>query len=119
LRLIDELQRRALGPADDDRPEPPRLALRRSPTDLAPLWCTVLLGVHRGGRQRVKAVSQVSQAIIDAPQHAEPLLPVLAVALRSVRAPEMRAGLSAVLTALEARPELAEAVRRHIPELEW
>jgi hypothetical protein len=102
LRLVDHLEKR-LKVTD--------------PNQLAWLWCSVLLGVHRGGRQKTKAVRQIGEAIQKDPARAEKLLPVLAVAIRSVRAPEARAGLAAVVGAVEARPELAEAVKRHLPEL--
>jgi hypothetical protein len=46
------------------------------------------------------------------------LLPVLAVALRSVRQPEARGGLAAVVTVVEARPELTDMVKRFLPELD-
>jgi hypothetical protein len=76
------------------------------------------LGVHRGGRQKAKAAAQLAEAIARTPDQAEQLLPVLSVAVRSIRAPEMRAGLAAVVSLVEARPELAAAVRKHLPELE-
>lgn len=106
LRLIDFLERetdRHLGSTDD----------------LKSIWTSVLLGVHRGGRQKAKAVRQIGAAIAAEPARTESLLPVLAVAVRSVRGPEARAGLAAVMTALESRPELAESVRRFLPELKW
>jgi len=46
-------------------------------------------------------------------------VPVMAVAVRSVRGPEMRVGLAAVMTLLEQRPELAAAVRTQLPELHF
>lgn len=101
-----------------------RLALRlKMPAlgadQLAPVWCAVLLGVHRGGRQKLKAVREIAEAVAKAPESAAQLLPVLAVAVRSVRGPEMRAGLGAVMTLLARRPELAEAVRARLPELRF
>lgn len=84
---------------------------------LAPVWCAVLLGVHRGGRQKLKAVRELADAIARAPEKAASLLPVLAVAVRSVRGPEMRAGLAAVLGLVARRPELAAMVRERLPEL--
>lgn len=106
LRVIDFLQRQTKLPgADANR--------------LENIWRSVLLGVHRGGRQKAKAVRQISQAIVGSPERVETLLPVLAVAVRSVRGPEMRAGLAAVASLAEARPELADAVRRHLPELRF
>jgi len=104
LRLVDYLQRSSnpQGAGADNLPS---------------VWRSVLLGVHRGGRQKAKAVRQIAQAIVDDPGRGEALLPVLAVAVRSVRGPEARAGLAAVMNVVEARPQLGEAVRRNLPEL--
>jgi hypothetical protein len=112
LKLIDHLALRLKTPA-------------LTTEHLAPLWCAVLLGVHRGGRQKLKAVRELAEAIAGAPDAvpdavaatAARLLPVLAVAVRSVRGPEMRAGLAAVMTLVARRPELAGAVRTRLPEL--
>ncbi|HEY1111432.1 MAG TPA: hypothetical protein VGE76_22445, partial [Opitutaceae bacterium] len=104
LKLIDHLAVRVDTPA-------------LSADKLAPVWCAVLLGVHRGGRQKVKAVHAIADAVAAAPESAGELLPVLAVAVRSVRGPEMRAGLGAVMSLLARRPELGEAVRARLPEL--
>jgi hypothetical protein len=81
------------------------------------VWRSVLLGVHRGGRQKAKAVQQIAHAIMENPARSEALLPVLAVAVRSVRGPEARAGLAAVVGVVAALPQLAEAVRRVLPEM--
>jgi len=86
---------------------------------LGQVWCAVLLGVHRGGRQKAKAVRQLAGAIAEEPTRANALLPVLSVAIRSVRGPEMRAGLAAVMTLLTQRPELAALVREKLPELNF
>jgi hypothetical protein len=86
---------------------------------LAPVWCAVLLGVHRGGRQKLKAVRQIAEAVARDPASASKLVPVLAVAVRSVRGPEMRAGLAAVMTLLASRPELADVVHARLPELRF
>lgn len=107
LKLIDHLALRASAPG------------RLSTDTLAPIWCSVLLGVHRGGRQKLKAVQQVAEVIIRDPVQAPKLLPVLAVAVRSIRGPEMRAGLAAVMTLIAIRPELAGAVRGSLPELQF
>ena len=106
LRLVDLLARRV------DAPE-------LSADQLAPVWCAVLLGVHRGGRQKPKAVRELAAAIMREPSSAERLLPVLVVAVRSIRGPEMRAGLSAVMTLVSRRPELAALVKARLPELEF
>jgi hypothetical protein len=106
LRVVDYLQQQTKLPGTDVN-------------QLENVWRSVLLGVHRGGRQKAKAVRQISQAIVENPQRVDTLLPVLAVAVRSVRGPESRAGLAAVVTLAETRPELAEAVRRHLPEMKF
>jgi hypothetical protein len=106
LPLIDELSRRATLPGT-------------GADDLAPVWCSVLLGVHRGGRQKLKATQQIARKLADDPARADKLLPVLAVAVRSVRGPEFRAGLTAIMSAVEARPELVPLVRQQLPELHW
>lgn len=106
LKLIDQLALRAKTP-------------ELSADQLAPVWCAVLLGVHRGGRQKLKAVREIAEAVARRPESASQLLPVLVVAVRSVRGPEMRAGLAAVMTLLEARPELVAAVRAGLPELQF
>jgi hypothetical protein len=104
LKMVDELERRQRQP-DPDR--------------LAQVWSAVLLGVHRGGRQKARAVRQLADAIAAEPARVPALLPVLAVAIRSVRGPEMRVGLAAVMTLLAQRPELADAVREKLPELKF
>jgi hypothetical protein len=114
LRLVDQLsqrsQVRAGSQASIGAP-----ALRRQ--DLSTIWSMVLLGVHRGGRAKLKALRQISQAIADHPDRAEQLIPVLAVAIRSVRLAEARAGLSAILSAVAVRPELEAILSSSIPEL--
>lgn len=106
LKLVDHLALRVKMPA-------------LSADALSPVWCAVLLGVHRGGRQKLKAVRQIADAIERDPAEAAKLAPVLAVAVRSVRGPEMRAGLAAVMTLLAARPELADSIRARLPELSF
>ena len=111
LPLIDELSRRSTLPGSG-------LPGTRA-DDLAPVWCSVLLGVHRGGRQKIKATQQIARKLADDPAQAEKLLPVLVVAVRSVRGAESRAGLAAVVAAVEARPELGPLVRQQLHELRW
>jgi len=105
LRVVEELERRAKLPGVNA-------------SDLTPVWCSVLLGVHRGGRQKAKAVRQLGAALQRSPDRVDELLPVLVVAIRSVRQPEFRAGLAAIMTTIQRRPELAGAVRTVLPELE-
>jgi hypothetical protein len=105
LRLVDELAIRS------------RTAAQHA-ADLSPVWTSVLLAVHRGSRSKPKAAQQVAAAIRADHAKADALLPVLAVAVRSLRAPEHRAGLAAVASLLNEEP-LTAAVQRHLPEVQW
>lgn len=84
---------------------------------LTSLWASVLLNIHRGGRAKLSALKQISEHVVRVPADAERLLPVLVIAIRSVRPPEARHGLAALVIALEAHPELAGRVRSALPEL--
>ena len=97
----------------------PRALHRLGPAALAPMWTAVLLGIHRGGRRKLAALRQISDAIRSDPASADVLMPVLAAAIRSVRSPEARAGLAAIVSAVAARPELEAVVARELPELQW
>ncbi len=108
IRMVDELSRRVQGRLHEG-------ALLRQ--DLTHVWATVLLAVHRGGRAKLEALRQISQRIAQHPDEAERLIPVLAVAIRSVRMPEARAGLSGILSAVTARPELEPTLAKWLPEL--
>lgn len=103
LPLVDLLQVRALPGTSADA--------------LEPVWCAVLLSIHRGGRQKSKAVRQIGDAIRENPARAARLLPVLAVAVRSVRPAEARAGLASLVSTAVKCPELIEAIQKHLPEL--
>ena len=106
LAIVDHLASKAALPGTSSK-------------DLAPIWSAVLVGVHRGGRQKPKAIAQIVQAVDNQPEQADELLPVLAVAIRSIRRPEARAGLAAVAALVEKRPELAAALTRLVPELSF
>jgi hypothetical protein len=108
LRLVDELRKRT-----EETHQPPAIRDR----DFAPLWASVLLNVHRGGRAKRHALRQISQTIAAQPEKAEHLMPVLTVAIRSVRPAEARIGLSAILSAVAVRPELEIVLAKAIPEL--
>jgi hypothetical protein len=81
------------------------------------LWTSVLLGIHRGGRAKLTALRQISEALLARPDDAEVLLPVAGVAIRSVRFAEARAGLAAVVSVMAVRPEVEPLVKKHLPEL--
>lgn len=87
------------------------------PGSMRHVWATVLLGIHRGSRTKRRALSQVAEAVARSPEKAEELLPLLGVALRSVRPPERRAALAAVAVAAARTPALLDALGRRLPEI--
>jgi hypothetical protein len=96
------------------------LASRRAvfaPETLRHVWASTLLAVHRGGRAKRAALAQIAARVARHPGEAESLVPLLAIALRSVRAPERRAALAAVASAAVREPAVARAVERFVPEL--
>ena len=106
LRIVECLHRRTKLPAAE--------------TDaLAPIWCAVILGVHRGGRSKLKAISQVQAAILKQPARSTELLPVLAVAIRSLRLPERRSALAAVASIVREHPQFHVELQSLVPELQW
>jgi hypothetical protein len=106
LRLVNCLQHRTTQPNTDVN-------------SLNHLWCSVLLGVHRGGRAKLKAMQQIQAAILRDSRQAEKLLPVLSVAARSLRAPERRGAIAALASLKSGNPELEAPIRLHLPELQW
>lgn len=87
--------------------------------DISPIWSAVILGVHRGGRTKLKAVEQVASVISEDLDAADRLLPVLAVAVRSIRGPERRRALSEVVRLAVGNVALKEKLSQHLPELQW
>lgn len=83
------------------------------------LWASVLLNIHRGGRTKPLVVTQLVRRMERKPDEAKALLPILAVALRSLRGPEWRTGLAGVVGLVQRRPDLAATVNRIFPELKW
>lgn len=87
------------------------------PQTLRHLWASSLLAVHRGGAAKRRVVAQLAQRITAAPGEAAALLPLLAIALRSVRAPERRSALAALSQAAFREPKLRGAIAQAMPEL--
>ena len=56
--------------------------------------------------------------LAERPEDGALLLPVVRVALRSVRGPEWRAGISGIVQLVEHRPELEKLVGELFPELQ-
>lgn len=82
------------------------------------LWASVLLNIHRGNRQKPQVVQQVVRRIQRYPDDASELLPILAIALRSLRGPEWRSGLTGIIQILESQPHLHPLVASHFPEMQ-
>jgi hypothetical protein len=95
------------------------LSLSLDPDRLRLLWASVLLNVRRGGRVKPRVVELVAHRLGHRPEEAALLLPLLGVALHSLRAPERRAALIAVVRLVENRPETIPLVQRSFPELQW
>jgi hypothetical protein len=81
------------------------------------VWVTALLAVHRGGKAKPGVARQIARRIVEDPAQAPELLPLLGIALRSLRQPEKRAALAALVRAAETRPALRAQVTAGLPEL--
>jgi hypothetical protein len=81
------------------------------------LWASVLLNIHRGGRTKPVVVNQIVRRLERNAHEVYFLLPILAVALRSLRGPEFRSGLTGIVQFAERFPELHPAVTEIFPEL--
>jgi hypothetical protein len=81
------------------------------------MWASVLLHIRRGNRAKPLVVRQLVGRMTKRIAEAPALLPIVSVALRSVRGPEWRAGLAGVVQLVGRRPELEPAVREAFPEL--
>ena len=83
------------------------------------LWASVLLNVNRGSRSKPGAIEQVARRLAHRPEEAESLLPMLAIGLRSLRAPERRAAMAAIVRLVTTRPDSERTVRAALPEWQW
>jgi hypothetical protein len=90
-----------------------------TPAQLEPLWRGVLNQVQCGHRQQLKAVTQVRDVLLAHPNAADLLFPLLVHAVRSVRQPLARAGLSAVSTLVARHPEWQQRVSSVLSELQF
>ena len=112
LPLVAELESRLAGRDPEDLG-----GAAADPGQIRLLWASVLLNVHRGGRAKPVVIRQLLGRIGRRPEEAAQLLPLLGVALRSVRGPEWRAGLAGVVQLVERHPDALPAVRAAFPEL--
>jgi hypothetical protein len=113
LKLVAALEKRAGIAA-----QPRRLESGQLDDELLRfVWASVLLNVQRGGRTKPVVVGQLVRRLESRPEEARALLPILAVALRSVRGPEWRAGLAGVVALAERNHDLRPLVAEVFPEL--
>ena len=110
LRLVGMLEDRAKEPAGLTNFDSERVRF---------LWATVLLNVSRGSRAKPFVVRQIIDWLGANPEEAGDLLPIIAVALRSVRGPEFRAGLAGVASFVDKNPTRKPLVEAVFPELQW
>ncbi len=100
----------------------PHLSKRASafePGTLHALWSATLLAIRRGTRVKRAATLQLANRLVSQQNEAPVLLPMLALALRSIRAPERRAALGALAQACFRDPALRAQVQSAMPELEF
>ena len=114
----DNIRLRLVGMLEDRAKEPAGLT-KFSPERVRFLWATVLLNVHRGSRAKPFVVRQIIDRLTDHPDEAGDLLPMVAVALRSVRGPEFRVGLAGVAGFVAKNPTRKPLVEAVFPELQW
>jgi hypothetical protein len=81
------------------------------------IWATTLLGVSGGSRTKRLVLRQLADRIVQQSDRAPEILPLLAIALRSVRETERRAALTAIAKAAFSQPALRAPLAEHIPEL--
>lgn len=87
------------------------------PDSLRRLWTTAILAVHRGSAAKARVPRQIAERLAAHPEEAPALLPVLGLALRSVRPAERALALGALARALRADAALGELAQRLLPEL--
>jgi hypothetical protein len=102
MTLVDVLEHRALG---------------LSKGSLSAFFSSVLLAIHRGGHKKTQAIKQLRARLSADPALAESLFPLLCLAARSIRGPEFRAALAAIVRLSLANPEHAARAKQLLPEL--
>jgi hypothetical protein len=114
LALIAELEARTSG----ERSAIAHARDRLDPELLRLLWASVLLNVRRGGRMKPVVIRQLRERVESRPDELARLLPLLAVALRSVRGPELRSGLAALVRIAEHDAHTVPLIQAAFPELQ-
>lgn len=81
------------------------------------LAATALLAIHRGSATKQVVLRRLAERSVARPEEVDRLLPLLALALRSVRAPERTSALASLARAAVASDIVRAALARHLPEL--
>ena len=88
------------------------------PKTLTHVWSSAMLAVNRGSSAKRRVPRQIAERIASHPGEAAALLPILSVALRSVRPAERAVALGALARAVQANPALRALAAQMLPELE-
>ena len=88
-----------------------------APSTLAHVWTSALLAVHGGGVAKRRVPRAIAERIVGHPEEASALLPVLGLALRSVRPAERASALAALTAAVRRDPGLRALAGDHLPEV--
>src|SRR5262249_55334708 len=89
---------------------------KAAPATLSHVWSSALLAVHRGGVAKRRVPREIADRIVGHPDEATKLLPILGVALRSVRPTERASALASLARAVARNDELRGLVHTHLPE---
>ena len=81
------------------------------------VWTTATLAIHRGSVVKRRVPRAIAERIAKYPEEAPQLLPILRLALRSVRPPERATAIAALARAVHANAELRALANELIPEL--
>jgi hypothetical protein len=92
---------------------------KAEPATLSHVWSSALLAVHRGGAAKRRVPREIADRIVTYPEEAPKLLPVLGVALRSVRPTERTVALASLARAVTENEALRGLVREHLPEISF
>ena len=107
----DDVRATVVANATKWRDDAPRQTLQH-------VWATALLAVHRGSTTKREIPRAIAERIASHPAEAGELLPILAIALRSVRPAERATALAALARAVHGNASsCARLARALIPEL--
>ena len=87
------------------------------PGSLLRVWASTLLSINGGGRSKRTAVNRIAERVAQRPSEVDDLLPLLRIALRSIRPAEQRTALAAISRAAFRNHALRSRLSRAIPEL--